>query len=113
MQHDSNSLDEQKRHNEGVKQLHAAQAEWSKTRTERLGWINEELRRQGHAIKTLHDVDTAIHEYEMVTSNQLNPLGPEPQLSDFYMLSDNQKDPEITFIVLGMATTGLVAFKLA
>lgn len=113
MLRDSGTLEEQKRHNEAVEQLQSAQAEWSKARTERLDWINEELRRQGHAVQTFHDVDAAIREYSQVTGHNLDPLGPEPQLADFYLPSDDQKDREIAFVILGMAATGLVAYKLA
>lgn len=109
--------EERRRHDKAVEQLQAAQAEWSRRRTERLDWINEELRRQNHAVQTFRDVDTAIREYSQVfgeaKSKTLDPLGPEPQLSDIYMPSDDQKDREIAFVILGMAATGLVAYKLA
>ena len=42
-----------------------------------------------------------------------NPLGPEPKLSDFYVPNSGQRDRDIAFVVLGMAATGLVAYKLA
>ena len=58
-------------------------------------------------------VDAAIHEYMLVTGKKLDPLGPEPQLSDFYVPSNDQKDFEIAFIVQGMTATCLVAYKLA
>ena len=105
--------EERKRHDKAVEQLQATQAAWSRKRTERLDWINEELRRLGHAVKTFQDVDAAMQEYAQVTGHTLNPLGPEPQLADFYSLSDGQKDREIAFFVLGMAATGLVAYQLA
>ena len=103
---------ERKRHDKAVEQLQAAQAEWSRRRTERLDWINEELRRQSHSVKTFRDVDAAIREYAHVTGKNLGPLDPEPQLSDFYTPSNDQKDREIAFVVLGMAATGLVAYHL-
>ena len=110
----SSGLDEErKRHDKAVEQLQAAQAEWSKQRTERLDWINEELRRQGHAVQTFHDVDMAIREYARVTGQNLGLLDPEPQLPDFYTPSNGQKDRKIAFIVLGMAATGLVAYKIS
>ena len=110
----SSGLDEErKRHDKAVEQLQAAQAEWSKQHTERLDWINEELRRQGHAVQTFHDVDMAIREYARVTGQNLGLLDPEPQLPDFYTPSNGQKDREIAFIVLGMAATGLVAYKIS
>ena len=107
--------EERKRHDKAVEQLQSAQAEWSKQRTERLDWINEELRRQGHAVQTFRDVDAAMREYALVTGgqNNLDPLGPEPQLGDFYTPSGDQKNRELAFVVVGMAATGLVAYKLA
>ena len=105
--------EERKRHDLAVEQLQATQTEWSKKRTERLDWVNEELRRQGHAVQTFRDTDAAIREYAQVTGKTLDPLEPEPGLSDFYMPSGDQRDREITFVVLGMAATGLVAYKLA
>lgn len=105
--------EERRRHDKAVEQLQAAQAEWSRRRTERLDWINEELRHQGHAVQTFRDVDVAIREYSQVTGKMLNPLGSEPQLSDFYVPSDDQKDREITFVVLGVAATGLVAYEIS
>ena len=110
----SSGIDEErKRHDQAVEQLQAAQAEWYRRRTERLDWINEELRRQNHAVQTFHDVDAAIREYAQVTGNSLDPLGPEPQLADFYMPSSDQKGREFIFIILGMTATGIVAYKLA
>ena len=60
--------EERRRHDKAVEQLQAAHEQWSKQRTERLDWINEELR---------------------------------------------QKNREIAFVVVGLAATGLAAYKLA
>ena len=110
----SSGVDEEcKRHDKAVEQLQAAQAEWSKQRTERLDWINVELRRQGYAVQTFRDVDMAIREYTRVTGHNLDSLGSEPKISDFYTPSGDQKNRDITFVVAGMAATGLVAYKLA
>ena len=110
----SSGIDEKgRRHGKAVEQLQATQEEWSKQRTERLDWINEELRHKGHAVQTFGDVDTAIHEYAQATGHKLDSLGSEPQLSDFYTPIGGQKNREITFVVVGMAATGLVAYKLA
>ena len=108
----SSGVDEEhKRHDKAVEQVQAAQANWSRRWTERLVWINEELRRQNHAVQTVHDADAAIRLY--VTGKTLDPLGPEPHLSDFYTPSVDQKDRKITFLILGMTATDLVAYKLA
>ena len=105
--------EERKRHDMAIEQLQTAQVAWSRRRIERLDWINEELRHQHHAVQTFRDVSEAMREYARVTGNTLDPLGPEPQLSDFYTPSNAQKDREIAFVVLGMAATGLVAYKIA
>ena len=76
--------EERKRHDKAVEQLQAALAEWSRRRTERLDWINEELRRQSHSVQTFHDMNMAIREYARVTGHNLGPMDPEPQLTDFY-----------------------------
>lgn len=110
--HGAGVEEERRRHDTAIERLQAAQAEWSRKRAERLDWINEELRRQGHAQQTFQDVNAAIREYAQVTGKNLDPLGPEPLLSDYYMPSDEQKDREITFVILGMAATGLVAYRL-
>ena len=109
----SGLAEERKRHDLAVEQLQAYQAAWSRRRIERLDWINEELRHQHHAVQTFHDVSAAMHEYARVTGKTLDPLGPRPRLSDFYTPSSDQKDREIAFVVLGMAVTGLVAYKIA
>ena len=82
-------------------------------RTEPLDWISEDLRRQGHAVQTFRDVDDAMREYSRITGTKLDPLGPEPKLSDIYMPSSGQRDRGIAFVILGMAATGLVAFNIA
>ena len=101
--------EERKRHDKAVKQLQVAQAKWSRKRTERLEWISEDLRRQGHAVQTFRDVDDAMREYSRVTGPNLDPLGPEPKLSNFNVPSSGQREHEIAFVVLGMAAIGLVA----
>ena len=68
----SSGLDEErKRHDKAVEQLQAAQAEWSRKRTERLDWISEDLHRQGHAVQTFRDIDDAMREYSRVTGKKL------------------------------------------
>ena len=98
--------EERRRHDKAVEQLQAAHEQWSKQRTERLDWINEELRRQGHAVQTFHDVDMAIREYARVTGHNLDNtfgvMGSEPQITDFYTPSGDQKNREIAFVVVGL-----------
>ena len=81
--------EERKRHDQAVEQL---QAKWSRKRTERLDCISEDFSRQGHGVKTFRDVDDAMCEYSRVPGTKLDPLGPEPKLSDFYVPGSSQRD---------------------
>ena len=113
MLRDPGADEERKRHDKAVEQLQAAQAEWSRKRAERLDWINEELRRQGHAVRTFRDVDEAIHQYNLVAGSGSHVvLEPQPTLSDFYQPSPEQRDREIAFVTMGLGATSLVAFML-
>ena len=85
------TAEEQKRHDKAMEQLQTAQAEWSQKRTERLDWINKKLR-EHQAVQDFHDADAAWREYTRITGETFDPLGPEPQLSDFYTPSSAQKD---------------------
>ena len=107
------TVEEQKRHDKAMEQLQTAQAEWSERRTERLDWINKKLREQHQAVQDFHDTDAAWREYTRITGEILDPLEPEPQLSDFYTPSSAQKDREISFVIGGMVVTGLVTYYIA
>ena len=109
----NNSEKEQKRHNKAVEQLNEAQAQWSNRRTERLDWINKKLQEQNQAVQDFQSAEAAWREYTRVTGEILDPLEPEPQLSDFYTPSSAQKDREISFVIGGMVVTGLVAYYIA
>ncbi|MEW8689322.1 MAG: hypothetical protein AB2556_26160, partial [Candidatus Thiodiazotropha sp.] len=82
---------ERKRHDKAIEELQAAHAAWSRKRTERLDFMSEDLRRQGHTVQTFKDVDDAMRLYAPVTGHDLDPTGPEPQLSNFYVPSDAPK----------------------
>jgi hypothetical protein len=103
---------ERERHDKAVEELQSAQIKWSRKRTQRIDWINEELRRQGHALSNFQDVDAAMREYYLVTKKVLPPMEPEPKLYNFYVPSEAQKDREIAFIILGMGAVFGIAYKL-
>ena len=111
---DGRSVDEERqRHDRAIEDLQKARDAYTKKRTERLDFISEDLRRQGHAVQAFRSVDDEMREYANVTGKQLNPLGPKPQLSDYYRPSDGQVSREGLFIALGLAGTGLLAYELA
>ena len=105
------SDEERKRHDEAMEQLAAAQAKWNKERTQRLDFINEQLRKEHSATQEFDDIEQAMKRYYYVTGKDLQ-LPPKPKLSNFYNPSEDQKKREIAFVVGGMALTGFVAWKL-
>ena len=108
----SHSDEERKRHDKAMEELNAATAAWNKKRTERLDFLNEQLKKEKHSEQTFYDVDQAMKEYYYATGKQLDPLPLKPELSDFYTPSEDQKNRELVFIVGGMALTGFIAYKL-
>ena len=57
----------------------------------------------------INNVDEAILEYYRVFAKQIKSLPPEPQLSDFYHPSEDQKNGELLFVALG---TGIATYSL-
>ena len=114
MLRDPGADEERKRHDKALEQLQTAQAEWSRKRAERLDWINKELRRQGHAVRTFRDVDEAIRQYNLITAGSGVALAqePEPKLSDFYQPSPEQRDRELAFVMMGMVATSFGVYML-
>ena len=106
------SDEERKRHDKAMEQLEAAQAKWSKERTQRLDFINKVMKKEQHAEQEFSDVDTDMKQYYYITGKELPELEPEPTLSDFYTPSEDQKKREISFIIGGMVLTGFVAWTL-
>jgi len=104
---------ERKRHDLAVEQLQHAQVAYSQRRTDRLDWLNEELRRKNSATQNFSSVDQAMREYaatfpmaDFQALQALPDLGVEPTLGDFYVPSDDQKNRELLFVALGMTAVG-------
>ena len=100
---------DQSRHQEAMLKLAQAKNEWEKRRTERLDFLNEQLKKQNHAVKTFMDVDRAMHEYSIVFGKTLNPLPKQPTLAEFYSPAQNG---ELMMTLLGMGVVIAVVYKL-
>ena len=108
----SDAAEERKRHDHAIEKLQEAQSKWAQNRLKQLDWINDELKRQGHAMHIFQDVDEAVHQYYLVTGRKLQ-VNTRPSLHDYYIPSADQKNREIAFIVVGMGATALVSYHLA
>ena len=67
----------------------------------RLDFIDKSLREQNKARAYINDTNKAILEYYRVFGKKLKPLPTEPQLSDFYHPSEEQKNGELLFAIVG------------
>ena len=78
-------------------------------RMERLDFINRRLREKNEATAYINNSDEAMLEYYRIFAKRIKPLPPEPQLSDFYHPSGDQKHGELLFAAVG---TGLATYAL-
>ena len=62
---------ERERHDKAVEQLEAAQTAWNKKRMQRLDFINDEIKKEHHAVQTFDDVDQAMKQYHYITGKSL------------------------------------------
>ena len=97
---------ERKRHDKAIKDLQRAQIEWAKKRQQRLDYINNRMIEEHKAEKRFKDLNSAMQQYFIVTSRQLEPLSPKPVLSNFYVPSEDHHNRELAFITLSMIGIG-------
>ena len=82
---------EHKKHDLALEKLQRVRDKWNEDRMKRLDFINKRLREKNEARTYINNVDEAMLEYYRVFEKQIKPLPPEPELSDFYHPSENQK----------------------
>ena len=90
-----------KRHDLAEEKLQRVKDKWNEDRMKRLDFINKRLREKNEARAYINNVDEAMLEYYRVFAKQIKPLPPEPQLSDFYHPSEDQKNSEQLFVAVG------------
>ena len=83
--------EERKRHDLALENLQKARDRWNRDRMKRLDLINKRLHERNEARAYINNLDKAMLEYYRVFAKQIKPLPPEPELSDFYHPSENQK----------------------
>ena len=102
-------VEERKRHDLALEKLQRVKDEWNIDRIKRLDLINKRLRERNEATAYIKNVDEAMLEYYHVIAKKIRFLPPEPELSDFYHPSENQKTGELLFVVVG---TGIATYAL-
>ena len=102
---------ERKRHDIGLGDLQRDRDKWNQDRLKRLDFINKRLRDKEEARDYIGNLDSAMLEYYRVFGVKLKPLPPEPQLSDYYNASDQQKSGELLFVIGGTAISSYIIMK--
>ena len=104
------ALDENVRHDKALEAYQAAYAKWQKDRAELLDWVAEQDREKNKAIHDFKDTDRALAFYNQTHSAKV-ALPQEPEFSDFYEPSEQQKNGELLFIGGSMLAIGYAAFR--
>ena len=102
---------ERKRHDIALEDLQRDRDKWNQERMERLDFINKRLRDKKEARDYIGNLDSAMLEYYRVFGVKLKPLPLEPQLSDYYNASDQQKSGELLFVIAGTAISSYIIMK--
>ena len=84
--------EERKRHDLELQKLQRARHQWNRDLVKRLDLINKRLRERNEARAYIKNNDEAMLEYYHVfAKTKKKHLPPEPELSNFYHPSENQK----------------------
>ena len=77
----------------------------------RLDFVNKRLCEKNESRAYINNVDEVMLEYCRVFAKQIKSLPPEPQLSDFYHLSEAQKSGELLFFAVGTDIATYALYK--
>lgn len=108
-----NTEEERERHDKAMEKYTSDRDKWNKKRLEildfenkqrmeRMDYKTEKLEKQKHSSEELEKADKAMQQYFLET---------EPKFENYYTPSNEQKDRELTFVVVGMAIIGFISFK--
>ena len=104
------ALDEKIRHDKALEKYQADYAQYQKDRTELLDWIAEQDREKDKARYDFQDADQALALYNQ-THRAKVALPKEPEFSDCYKPSPQQKNGELLFIGASTLALGYAAFR--
>ena len=104
------ALDEKIRHDKSLEKYQAAYAKWQEDRTKLLDWVAEQDRIKDKARHDFQDTDQALALYNQ-THRAKVALPREPEFSDFYKPSKQQKNGKLLFIGASTLVLGYAAFR--
>ena len=103
------ALDEKIRHDKALEKCQVAYTKWQQDRTELLDWIAEQDREKDTAKHNFQTTDRALAFYNQTHRAKVS-LPKEPQFSDFYKPSQQQKNGKLLFIGACTIALGYAAF---
>ena len=106
-----NGAKERKIHDLALEKLQRARNEWNEERMKRLDFINKRLREKNEARAYMNNVDQAMLSTIEYLQKKIKPMPPEPQFSDFYHSSKDQKTGELLFVTVGKGIATYVLYK--
>ena len=102
--------EENVRHDKALEAYQAAYAKYEKDRTKLLDWIATN-RIKDQAKQNFTNTDYAFKLYNQAHPHEQRPIPKEPEFSDFYQPSEQQKKGELLFIGTGAIALGYAAFR--
>jgi hypothetical protein len=100
-----------KRHNLAQEKLQEETAEWEEHRKHTIDFVNLQLKQEHEAAIDFRSVDSALTFYnEMHPTNKVVLIN-KPELKDFYTPSQEMKNYEYLWIILGISGVGLIVYK--
>ena len=108
---DKAALEEKKRHDKALEVYQAAYAKYTRDRTKLLDWIQTNAEIKEEAKQNFTNKDYAFKLYNQVHPEERMIPPKEPQLSDFYQPSEQQKNGELLYVGTGALARGYVAFR--
>ena len=107
----NHGAEERKRHDLALKKLQEQEMNGVKIEWNALILWTKDYVKKNEARTITNNGDEAMLEYYRVFSKQIDLLPPEPELSDFYHPSENQKNGELLFVVVGTGITTYALYK--
>ena len=103
------ALDEKKRHDQALEKYQRDYAQYQKDRTQLLDWVAEQDREKNKAFHDFQNTDAALALYNQTHQAKV-AMPQEPQFSDYYKPSLQQKNSELLFIGASTLALGYAAF---
>lgn len=107
---DDKAWEEKERHDRALEAYRAAEDKYMRNRTKLLDWIAINMQIKEQAKQNFTNTDYAFKLYNQAHLDRQMVPPKEPQFSDFYQPSEEQKQGELLFVGAGAIALGAAAF---